>query len=157
MKLALVSAVSENRAIGFNNDLCYKIKKDLRYFKNLTIGRTVIMGENTFKSLPNGPLPGRRNIVLSPKHFENVDTYDNLQDALKSCKNEDLVFIIGGGMLYKTSIDLADGLYLTEIHATPENADTFFPEYKDKFTLIRKIEEEENGLRFDFSKYIKNV
>ena len=156
MNIAIISAVAkDNLAIGYKNDLCFKLKKDLKHFKELTLGHTIIMGENTFKSLPNGPLPGRRNIVLTENKDIGCENYATLEEALEACKNEDTVFIIGGGMLYRTSLHLANVLYITEIDSIPENADTFFPEYRDKFTLESSEPEEENGIKFYFTKYVQ--
>lgn len=155
MKLAIIVAVAkDNLAIGYKNDLCFKLKKDLKRFKELTMGHTILMGENTFKSLPNGPLPGRRNIVLTEDKNIGCENYPTLDEALRACSNEDVVFIIGGGMLYRTTLDMADILYITEIDSIPENADTFFPEYRDKFKLKSSELEEENGIKFYFTKYV---
>ena len=90
------------------------------------------MGRNTFLSLPKGALPNRRNIVLSRScsSFEGCDTYTSLDDAVSSCNENEEVFIIGGASVYNQAISIADRLYLTEVHDTPSEADTFFPEYE---------------------------
>lgn len=130
MKLALIAAIARNNAIGFENKLVYWLPNDLKRFKTLTTGHTIIMGSNTFRSLPKGALPNRRNIVLSrtTKEFPGAETFQSLEEALNTCLNEETVYIIGGETLYRTSMPKADILYLTEIDDTPANADAFFPQ-----------------------------
>lgn len=130
-KIALIAAIAENNAIGFGNKLIYWLPNDLKRFKELTTGHTIIMGSNTFRSLPKGALPNRRNIVLSRKEssFPGAETFSSLEEALTNCNNEDIVYIIGGETLYRTAMPMADFLYLTEIKDTPTNADAFFPEF----------------------------
>lgn len=129
-KITLIAAVAENRAIGYNNDLIYRLSADLKHFRLLTTGHTVLMGRKTFESLPKGALPNRRNIVVSRTvgEFPGCDTYTSLEEALKNCAPEEKVFIIGGASVYAAACPLADSLELTEVHATPEKADVFFPE-----------------------------
>lgn len=134
--ISIIVAISENNAIGFENKLIYWLPNDLKRFKSLTTGNTIIMGRRTFESLPKGALPNRRNIVLSktgkPEDFPGADLYPTLEAALESCKNEDgdknEIFIIGGASVYKEAYPLADRLCLTYIFDTPSQADTFFPE-----------------------------
>ena len=130
-KLALIAAIAKNNAIGFENKLIYWLPNDLKRFKALTTGHTIIMGSNTFRSLPKGALPNRRNIVLSRKEsdFPGAESFHNLEDALANCSNEEIVYIIGGEMLYKAAMPLADILCLTEVDDTPDKADAFFPEF----------------------------
>lgn len=129
--ISIIAAVAKNRAIGYQNKLIYWLPNDLKRFKALTTGHTIIMGRNTFLSLPKGALPNRRNIVLSrsTKTFENCDVYPSLEEALKHCAVDEDVFIIGGASVYKQALPLADRLCLTEIDDTPAEADTFFPPY----------------------------
>lgn len=133
MEINIIAAVAENRAIGYKNDMVYFISEDLKRFKQFTTGNTVIMGRKTFYSLPKGALPNRRNIVLSRTEtdFPGCDVYTSLEEALKHLGAEEKAFIIGGASLYKEALDMADYLYLTEIHAIPPHADVFFPEYND--------------------------
>ncbi|MGL5958606.1 MAG: dihydrofolate reductase [Phocaeicola sp.] len=130
MTLSMIVAVAANQAIGFKNKLIYWLPNDLKQFKAITSGHTIIMGRNTFLSLPKGALPNRRNIVLSQteKQFVGSEHFPSLDEALKRCKEEEEVFIIGGAMLYQEALKKADRLYVTHIHHTPEEADTFFPE-----------------------------
>ena len=130
-KLALIAAIAKNNAIGHENKLIYWLPNDLKRFKELTTGHTIIMGSNTFRSLPKGALPNRRNIVLSrkEKEFPGCETFCSLEEALANCTNEEVVYIIGGEMLYRTALPIADILCLTEIEDTPEKADAFFPQF----------------------------
>ena len=108
--LNIIVAVAKNGAIGFNNELLYRLPNDLKRFKTLTTGHTVIMGRKTFESLPKGALPNRRNIVLSRQeglHYENAECYSSLEDALMQCDYWEDVFIIGGAELYKQTLDMA--------------------------------------------------
>lgn len=161
MTVNLIVAISENYAIGKNGDLCFHIKDDLKRFKELTIGKPIIMGYNTFKSLPNGALPKRKNIVLYNKFdtsLKDVTVLFSLEDAIEYC-NED-VFIIGGGMLYKYAIenDLVDIMYITKIHENVEDADTFFPTFDcGKWKEESKEEKEtEDGIKYSFIKFKRN-
>jgi dihydrofolate reductase len=130
-RLALIAAIAENNAIGFENKLIYWLPNDLKRFKALTTGHTIIMGSNTFRSLPKGALPNRRNVVLSrtSKEFPGAETYASLEEALATCASEETVYIIGGETLYKEAIAKADILCLTEVHDTPGKADAFFPDF----------------------------
>ena len=128
--LSIIVAIAENRAIGFENKLIYWLPNDLKRFKALTTGNTIIMGRRTFESLPKGALPNRRNIVLSrtgkAEDFPGADLFPTLDEALASCTGE--VYIIGGASVYRQALPLADRLCLTYIYDTPEQADTFFPD-----------------------------
>lgn len=130
MTLSIIAAINKKRGIGFQNKLLYWLPNDLKRFKALTTGHTILMGRHTFESLPKGALPNRRNVVLSRQdlHFEGAECFHSLAEALKSCKEEEEVFIIGGAMLYTEALSLADRLYLTEVEDDQVPADTFFPE-----------------------------
>lgn len=133
MIINVIAAVAANRAIGYRNKLLYWLPDDLARFKSLTDGHTVIMGSNTFKSLPKGALPNRRNIVLSRKQtsFEGCETYKSLEEAIAHCKADEEVYIIGGASVYEKSLSIANKLYMTEVHDVPKKADTFFPKYNE--------------------------
>lgn len=128
MTLSIIVAVARNRAIGKNNRLLWHISEDLRYFKQITSGHTVIMGRKTFEAIGK-PLPNRTNIVISrtltPE--SHVSVAPGLNAAISQCRNDAEVFIIGGGSIYREALPLAHRLYLTEVHADYEG-DTFFPE-----------------------------
>lgn len=130
MTLSIIVAIAENNAIGFENKLLYWLPNDLKRFKSLTTGHTIIMGRKTFESLPKGALPNRRNIVLTRQdiQFPGTERYASLQEALKQCKEEEEVFIIGGASVYREALPLVDKLCITYIEDTPKEADAFFPE-----------------------------
>ncbi len=133
-KISIIVAIDENNAIGFENKLLYWTPNDLKRFKELTTGHTIIMGRKTFESLPKGALPNRRNIVLSrtEKEFAGAEHYLTLDAALESCSNEDEVFIIGGESIYNMAYDIASNLYITLIHNKADKADSFFPKIDEK-------------------------
>lgn len=131
MRINIIAAVAQNLAIGQDNKLIYWLPNDLKRFKQLTTGHTIIMGRKTFDSLPKGALPNRRNIVISRTVTElpGCDVYNSLQEALDNCAVDEDIYIIGGASIYKQALPLANRLCLTEIHATPANADVFFPAF----------------------------
>lgn len=117
-------------AIGFENKLLFWLPNDLKRFKALTTGHTIVMGRKTFESLPKGALPHRRNIVLSTQSglaCPGAEVFPSLQAALDSCSAEEHVYIIGGASVYRQALPLADELCLTEIDAVAPEADAFFP------------------------------
>lgn len=128
--ISIIVAINKNNGIGYKNELLYWLPNDLKRFKTLTTGHTIIMGRKTFESLPKGALPNRRNIVLSSQNilFPGAECFHNLSDALEACKDEIEVFIIGGASLYKEAMPIADRLYITEIDDSEKEADAFFPE-----------------------------
>lgn len=158
--ISIIAAVAKNRAIGFKNKLIYWLPNDLKRFKALTTGHTIIMGRNTFLSLPKGALPNRRNIVLSrsTKAFEGCDVYASLEEALQHCNKDEDIYIIGGASVYEQALPIADRLCLTEIDDTPKDADTFFPEYKDTWKeSVREDHDtdEKHDFRYSFVDYVK--
>ena len=148
MKLAIIAAVAENRAIGKGGALPWHIPEDLRRFKRLTMGHALLMGRKTFDSIGR-PLPGRRNVVLSSRPVHGVESYQSVEAALGALADQERVFAIGGGQLYAQLLERADEVYLTIVHTTPE-ADVFFPPYEellhDQFALIRR--EKHDGFTF---------
>lgn len=126
----IIVATDKNLAIGNQNKLLFWLPNDLKRFKELTTGNTIIMGRNTFFSLPKGALPNRRNIVLSTRKdtsFPGAETFSSLEEAINNCSEEEKVFIIGGASVYKQALPLADVLCITEIDAEAPEADTYFP------------------------------
>lgn len=125
----IIAAVAHDGAIGRNGDLAFHISADLKRFKALTTGHTVVMGRRTFESLPKGALPNRRNIVVTRNATygaPGIETAASLDEALDMAAGDE-IFIIGGGEIYRQGIGLADRLELTEIDADCQGADTFFP------------------------------
>ncbi len=130
MNLSAIVAVDENGAIGKNGDLLCYLPADLKHFKNITMGYTIIMGRRTWESLPKGALPGRKNVVITRNNdfmAPGAEVYHSLEEALQATEQDEKRFIIGGGMLYKEAFAITDKLYLTRIHASFQDADTFFP------------------------------
>lgn len=133
MTLSAIVALSENNAIGKNNQLPWHLPDDLKFFKKTTMGKPVLMGRKTFESMGK-PLPGRLNIVVS--HQENLQLpegvflYNNLQQALLFLQDQPVeeAFIIGGGRIFSETINDIDRLYLTRVHTFIEDASAFFPD-----------------------------
>lgn len=159
MTITIIAAVARNRAIGNKNKLIYWLPNDLKRFKALTTGHTIIMGRNTFLSLPKGALPNRRNIVLSQtvNSFPGCDTYASLDEALAHCRPDEDLYIIGGASVYAQALPLANRLCLTEIDDTPTEADTFFPPYDDWKETSREEHDtdEKHTHRYAFVDYVK--
>jgi dihydrofolate reductase len=142
--ISLIVAISDDMGIGKNNDLLWHIPDDMKRFKKLTFGKTVIMGKKTWASLPKKPLPGRKNIVITDKPGECFDcsvTAYSIEDALSKCENDGEVFVIGGGSIYSQFMPLADRLYITHVHKK-DPADVFFPEIDPK--KWKAVEKEEH-------------
>jgi dihydrofolate reductase len=128
--ISIIVAIAENNAIGKDNQLLWHLSDDLKRFKRLTTGHTVIMGRNTYLSLPNGALPNRRNIVISDQpdeSFEGCEMAHSIDEALQLAGDSDECFVMGGGMVYQQMMPVAGRLYLTKVHQSFD-ADTFFPE-----------------------------
>lgn len=149
----IIAAVARNRAIGFQNKLIYWLPNDLKRFKALTTGHTIIMGRNTFQSLPKGALPNRRNVVLSRTQtdFPGCDTYSSLEEALNNCTPDEDIYIIGGAAVYQQALAIADRLCLTEIDDIPEQADAFFPDYSEWKEAWREEHKKDEKHEHDFA------
>ena len=161
--ISIIVAVAENYAIGKKGDLLCHMPEDLKHFKAITSGKTVMMGERTFLSLPKHPLPNRRNIVLTDvpgKTFEGAETVYSIDEMVKCCNDEE-TFVIGGGMVYRQMMERADKLYITHIHHSWPDADTFFPEIDPKIWKQLSAEHhsanENNPYAFTFAEYVKAV
>lgn len=157
--ISIIAAVAKNRAIGYKNKLLYWLPNDLKRFKTLTTGHTIIMGRKTFESLPKGALPNRRNVVLSrsEKEFPGCEVFPSLKEALKHCQPDEDVFIIGGASVYSQAMTVADRLCLTEIDDTPADADAFFPPYGDWNVAEREEHDvdEKHAYRYAFVDYVR--
>ena len=158
----LIAAADENWGIGKDSGLLAHISGDMKYFRETTKGKVVVMGRKTLESFPGGkPLKNRVNIVLTQNQdfaAEGVIVCHSVEETLEILKqySKENVFIIGGGMIYKQFLPYAKNLYLTEIHATDENADTFFPEF-NKSDYQKQILKKgsENDLEYTIVKYSK--
>lgn len=159
--ISIIAAMANNNAIGFNKSLIYHLPDDLKRFKRLTDGKTVIMGRKTFESLPNGALKNRRNIVLSKTNiiFNGVEMFNSLEKAIASCEENEEIFIIGGESIYKQSLPIANKMYITVIDDTPENANSFFPKFnEEEWEMIneeRHVADNNHKYKFKFIDYIK--
>ena len=126
--ITIIVAIAENGAIGYKNELLYRISADLKRFKALTTGHTVLMGRKTFLSLPKGALPNRRNVVLtrdSSIQFEGAETFTSIDSVLASVREDEQLFIIGGAEIYKQTMAIADKLEVTLVHDVPSEADAY--------------------------------
>lgn len=154
MEISLIAAVSENNVIGNKGTIPWQLPKDLKKFKEITTGKTVIMGRKTYEDMGR-PLPNRINIIISSTidvNAENCITVSTIERALELCKQEEEVFIIGGGGLYKEMLPYANKIYLSVVHSSFEG-DVFFPSFnKEEFN---KIHEEiiEDKILFTFYIY----
>jgi dihydrofolate reductase len=173
MKLYIIAAVCETNGIGYRNELVWHINEDLQHFKNTTKNHIVVMGKNTFFSIPEKyrPLPNRVNIVITTEpqkydtNYTNDDlvftTLENLQGVLDYYENEfghTKCFICGGESLYEHFIDKVDYVYLTKIRKEYV-CDRFFPNYKHLFKLVKQSEtfhSDSEGCDFVFEEYISN-
>lgn len=162
MEKSIIVAISDNNAIGRDNQLLWHISEDLRFFKRTTLGSPVIMGRKTYESIGR-PLPKRVNIVVS-RGFntgEEVAVAASLEDAFKVAEDTNLekCFVIGGGQIYSQALPLVDSLIVTHVHTVIEDADTFFPEIDpDIWQVVERSElftDEESGYSFEFVKYVK--
>ena len=150
--ISIIVAIAENYAIGKNNDLLWHIPEDLKRFKQITSGHTIIMGKRTYESLPYRPLKNRSNVVISDipgDHYEGCVMAYSIEEAVKLCDPEDECFVIGGGMVYRQFMSLADKLYITWVHKDFD-ADTFYPEI-DPEIWEETMREEGQGEGLDFT------
>ena len=130
MTLSIIVAVASDGAIGRAHDLLWHLPADLKRFKELTTGHTILMGRKTFESLPRGPLPNRRNIIISRSlpTQPGAEVYPTIQQAMEACASDEEVFIIGGGEIYRQLLPNTERIYLTRVQASFPDAEVFFPE-----------------------------
>lgn len=151
-KISMIAVItSGNRALGKNGDLIYKIPEDLKRFKEITSGHTIIMGRKTFESIGR-PLPNRTNIIIThdPEYkVEGAVVVHSLDEAFQQAQDDNEIFVIGGGQIYQEAIKKADKLYLTIVEGNPD-ADTFFPNYSDFKKVVFEETHESEGLKYKF-------
>ncbi|NOR86415.1 MAG: dihydrofolate reductase [Bacteroidales bacterium] len=151
--LSIIVATSENNAIGKDNDLIWYISDDLKRFKKLTTGHTILMGRKTYNSLPNGALPNRKNIVLTRDRSLQLPRCEmsySMDDVIeKYAHSKDEVFVIGGGSIYKKLLPFSQKIYLTKVHASFD-ADVFFPEINEDQWDILHEEHHQKGEKNEF-------
>ena len=162
MKISIIVAIAQNNAIGKDNKLLWHIKDDLQLFKRTTLNHVIIMGRKSYESIGR-PLPKRTNVVITRKRNYNpagVMVFNSLNDAFDHFrKTEDEVFVIGGGEIYRQSLDDAHVLHISHVHTSVEEADTFFP--KVKWEEWEETEElsfkasPTNDFGFTYKKYLK--
>lgn len=159
--ITIIVATDRNNGIGYNNGLLANIPGDLRRFKEITMGHSLIMGKKTWESLPNKPLAGRQNIVLTDNEldcFDCADTARSIEEALSICKPGREIFIIGGGSIYRQFMPLADRLMVTHIDAE-FTADTFFPVISPAEWYISEKEDflsdDPSQLSFSYTTYLR--
>ena len=160
MIISLIVAMDEQRGIGRQNSLPWKLTNDLKRFKQITTGYPVIMGRNTLLSLPKGALPNRRNIVITDnpdEKFERCEMVFSIDEAIAVVKEEKEAFVIGGGMIYRQFYPVAGKLYLTLVHKDFD-ADVFFPEinYTEwKETFREDHSDEMNGFNYSYLNLVR--
>jgi dihydrofolate reductase len=151
--ISIIAAIGENGEIGANNDLLWRLPNDMKRFKEMTTGHTIVMGRKTFESFPKGALPNRNNIVITKNpHLKlyNCIISNDLEELLNHFRDDDEIFIAGGASIYEQAIKFAEKLYITKVHETFENAEIFFPEIDNNEWV--KIESE-NHPKDDRHKY----
>jgi dihydrofolate reductase len=160
MILSLIGAMGKNNELGKDNELLFSLPKDMKHFKEITTGHTVLMGRKTFESIGR-PLPNRRNIVITRDasySADGIEVVHSLDEALEEFKTTDQeIFVIGGGEMYMQALPFADKLYLTFVETSVENADTFFPEIAfDEWQEVSKERheaEDKHAWPFTFVEY----
>jgi dihydrofolate reductase len=160
--LSLIAAVTDNGIIGNEGTLIWTIKKDLKHFRDKTMGKKMIMGRTTFESFRK-PLPGREHIVLTRDESydvpEGVKLIHGMEEALEYSRLDEEVFVIGGGEIYRKLILHCSTLYITWVHSDFEG-DTVFPvEMLDSFELVESIDDtdDESGMKLTFAEYRKKT
>lgn len=159
MNISLIAAFNENRVIGCDNQIPWYLPADLKYFKEKTMGKPVVMGRKTFESIGK-PLPGRRNIILTRNltYIQNgIECFNSLDELKNELKDETEVMVIGGEEIYRLFLPLASKLYLTLVH-NELSGDSFFPDFDvSKWTLIsEEVHEadEKNAFAYRFLVYV---
>ncbi len=160
MSISLIAAIGKNNELGLNNKLIWALPKDLRFFKDTTTGKTVIMGRKTFDSIGR-ILPNRKNVIItSDKNFyinDQVEVYNNIQEVLtKYLNNPEESFVMGGASIYEQFLNYASAMYLTEIDSICEKADSFFPKFDRNLWDAEFIDDcTENDIYYKHIKYIR--
>lgn len=159
--ITLIAAAGKNNELGKDNDLLWHLPDDFKRFKTLTSGHYIIMGRKTFESFPK-PLPNRTHVIITrSKNYnvpENCFVVNSVEKAIEFCPKDEIIYIIGGGEIYRQSIEMADCIELTRVNSTFE-ADTFFPEIDLKEWKLETSEfhdkDEKHAFSFVFETYKK--
>lgn len=161
MKISMIVAMDQDNGIGNNNKLLWHLPKDLKWMKEKTMGKVIVMGRNSYEDIitytKGKPLPGRTNVVLSskdPSEFnEGFIVLKTIEQVLEKFANEEKIFILGGAQIYKSFLPIADELIITHVQAK-FTADAFFPQVDySAFNTVFEQDEQENGLNFTFKIY----
>ena len=154
MVISHLVAVSNNNVIGKNNDLPWKLKRDLQHFKNYTTGKTIVMGRKTYESIGR-PLPNRRNIIISStiKGIDGAEVFSSLEAALGALKHEDEIIITGGSYLFNDTTDIVNKLVITFVDTSIEDGDVFYSDIDyEKWDLVEEsFFHKDNENEYDFS------
>jgi dihydrofolate reductase len=160
--ITLIAAVGENNELGRDNQLVWHLPDDFKRFKSITTGYHIIMGRKTFESFPK-PLPNRTHVIITRKKDYNPEgciVVNSIQDAISKCPQDEDVYVIGGGEIYKQSIEFADKLEITRVHHSFE-ADTYFPKINsDQWNIIFEEfhpKDEKHNYDFTYFTYIRNT
>ncbi|MDE6783373.1 MAG: dihydrofolate reductase [Paramuribaculum sp.] len=161
--VSIIAIVARDGAIGIRGDQPFHIADDFRRFKALTIGKPIVMGRRTFEALPKGALPGRRNIVITRQTdwtAPGAQRASSLDEAIALAADAEEIMIIGGGEVYRQAMPLATRLYLTEVDADVDGADTFFPALDPQQWTLAEISgyhtDPRSGARYRFAIYCRN-
>lgn len=150
--LKAIVGMASNRVIGKDGDLAWRLPEDLKWFKKLTLGHPIVMGRKTMDSLPNGPLPKRRNVVISrsgAKAAEGFEIVGSCEEAIELLKEEEVVFIIGGAQIYGEMIPQCDEVLLSYVF-NPYEGDTFLPNFEDGFEVAEILHRDDD---FELRRY----
>jgi dihydrofolate reductase len=153
VKIILVAALTRRRVIGNKGRIPWHLSEDLKKFKQLTTGHTVLMGRATYDSIGK-PLPNRRNIVLTSRPIDGLECYSSLDKALRAVASEEMVFVIGGGKVYAQTLERADKLHLTIVEKD-EEGDAFFPPYEHLIGSVFSLTGREPHEGFVIEEYIR--
>lgn len=160
--ISLIVAIGENGEIGINGDMIWHLSEDLKRFKRITSGHTIVMGRKTWESLPHKPLPGRRNIVITRNptyQADGAEVFNNVAEAIDATKTDGEVFVIGGGEIYRELFPTALRLYITRVELSEPKADTFFPTIdKDEWAIVSKSDKmlTPEGIPYRFENYVRS-
>ena len=154
MIISLIAAMDEDRAIGYTNKLPWSLPSELKYFRETTKGKPVIMGRKRYESIGN-PKPERLNIIVTrDKNYkaDNCIVVNDREDAIKAAKGSDEIMVIGGAEIYNLFLPIADGLYITKVHGKFK-ADTYFPEFNENewIKVKEKFVERDNENKYSYT------
>ena len=154
--VTMIAAVGKNLELGRNNDLIWRFKEDMKFFREQTMGKPMVMGYNTFLSLP-GVLPGRKHIVLSFEKLDlgsDVEVVTSMDELLDTIIEYPEVMIIGGASIYKQMLEYSNKLILTEVDAEAKDADVYFPKFDHSLYNSEVLSEnEENNIKYKMLVY----